>query len=56
MFIGLVLKWPRRKKLVVIYQKVSEAVGVIVLFASHKWKDWIVIGWERRITVYKLEK
>lgn len=34
----------------------AEAVGVIVLFASHKWKDWIIIGWERWITVYKLEK
>lgn len=39
-----------------MYQKVSEAVAVIVLFASHKWKDWIVVGWERQITVYKLEK
>lgn len=56
MFINLVLKRPRRKKSVIMYQKVSEAVAVIVLFASHKWKDWIVVGWERQITVYKLEK
>lgn len=42
--------------LVVVYQMMSEAVGAVVLFASHRWKDWIIIGWDRQIKVYKLEK
>lgn len=43
-FMDLVLKWPKRKKLVLIYQQVSEAVGTVVSFAGHKWKDWVIIG------------
>lgn len=43
----VVLKWPKRRKLVLIYQKVSEALGAEALGAlqvtmerlGHDWKD-----------------
>lgn len=50
-FMDLVLKWPKRKKLVLIYQQVSEAVGAIISFAGHKWKDWVITGYKLNKTV-----
>lgn len=47
----LLLKCPKRKKLVLIYQQVSEAVGAIISFAGHKWKDWVITGYKLNKTV-----
>lgn len=52
-FMDLALKWPKRKKVVLKYQKVSEALGA-VSFAGHNGKMESVL--ERWIAGYKLNR
>lgn len=52
-FMDLVLKWPKKRKVVLIYQKVSEALGA-VSFAGHNGKIGSLL--ERWIAGYKLNK
>lgn len=50
---GLALKWPKKRKVVLIYQQVSEALGA-VSFADHRGKIGSLL--ERWIAGYKLSK